>query len=151
MSFFNKLKGAAQSLAGDLQKSAKQFMNREFAEASMAACALIAAADGKIDPTERSKTAQFIMSNSMLQSFDVATLKQKFDFYCGKLEQDYDFGKIEAIQAVSKLKSKPDAARAAVQVALVIANADGNFDDKERQAVREICNAVGINGSEFGV
>lgn len=150
MSFFNRLKGAAQSLAGDLQKAGKQFMNREFAEASMAACALIAAADGKIDPTERSKTAQFISSNSMLQSFDVATLKQKFDFYCGKLEQDFDFGKIEAIQAVSKLKSKPDAARAAVQVAVVIANADGNFDDHERRVLKEICNAVGINPAEFG-
>ncbi|GGJ39332.1 tellurite resistance TerB family protein [Deinococcus roseus] len=150
MSFFNKLKGAAQSIAGDLQKSAKQFMNREFAEASMAACALMAAADGKIDSTERSKTAQFIMSNSVLQSFDVATLKQKFEFYCGKLEQDFDFGKIEAIQAVGKLKNKPEAARAAVQVALVIANADGNFDEKERQVLREICNAVAISPSEFG-
>ena len=49
--------------------------------------------------------------NETLKIFPAAELKTKFDFYCDKLTADYDFGRIEAIQAIGKLKSKPDQAR----------------------------------------
>ena len=59
--------------------------------------------------------------------------------------RDYDFGKVEAIATIGKLKGKPDAARAVIQVGIIIGGADGNFDNDEKQAVREACNAVGIS------
>ena len=117
----------------------------------MATCALIAAADGSIDPEERQKTAAFIASNDVLSVFDAGQLRESFDKWCAKLTSDYDFGKIEALQAVGKLRSKPDQARAVVQVGIVIGGADGDFDPNEKRAVREVCQAVGIDPSEFGV
>ena len=76
-------------------------------------------------------------------------LQQHFEFYSSKLERDYDFGKVEAIATIGKLKSKPEAARAVIQVGIIIGGADGNFDPDEKQAVREACNAVGISPTEF--
>lgn len=76
-------------------------------------------------------------------------MKEKFDFYCDKLSQDFDFGKIEAIQAISKLKKKEDQARAVIQIGIIIGGADGNFDPNEKKVVKEACNAVGINPAEF--
>jgi len=139
-------------LAGDQLKSrVGQFKSKDFAEASMATCALIAAADGSIDPEERAKTAGFIASNDALSVFPPADLREKFDFYCSKLSADYDFGKIEAIQALGKLKSKPDQARAVVQLGVVIGSADGDFDPDEKRALREGANALGLDPAEFGV
>lgn len=149
MSFWNELKNKVSDVNASLQKNVGKFNNKKFADASMAMCALVAAADGDIDSEERRKTAAFIMSNESLKVFSSSELKDKFDFYCNKLEADYDFGKIEAIQALSALKSKPDQARACIQLGIIIGGADGDFDADEKKAIKEGCNAVGISPSEF--
>ena len=41
-----------------------------FRDASMAMCALVAAADGTVDPSERQRVAQLIATNEVLQNFD---------------------------------------------------------------------------------
>ena len=56
---------------------------------------------------------------------------------------------MEAIQAIGKLRGKPDQARATIQIGIIIGGADGNFDEHEQAAVREACNAVGIAPGEF--
>ncbi len=149
MSIWNQLKSKSQEMNSTLKTKAGQFKNKEFAAGSMAMCALIAAADGSIDPQERQKTAALIMSNDVLSIFPPAELQQKFDFYCSKLSGDYDFGKVEAIATIGKLKSKPDQARAVIQIGIIIGGADGNFDAHEQAAVKAACFAVNISPAEF--
>ncbi len=149
MAFFDQLKTKTKEMNGQLKTKAGQFKNKEFAAGSMAMCALIAAADGRIDAQERQKTAGLIMSNDVLGIFPPDELKQKFDFYCDKLEKDYDFGKVEAIATIAKLKSKQEQGRAVIQIGIIIGGADGTFDDDEKKAVKEACFAVGISPSEF--
>ncbi|GAY11677.1 tellurite resistance TerB family protein [Pseudonocardia sp. N23] len=149
MALWDQLKERAADMSANAKTQVGKFKNKDFANASMAICALIAAADGTISPEERSKTAGFITSNDVLSIFPASELLEKFTFYASKLEKDYDFGKVEAIQTIAKLKSKQDAARAVIQVGIIIGGADGDFDDDEKQAVREACNAVGIAPSEF--
>jgi tellurite resistance protein TerB len=151
MSFWDQLKQNAANMNASLQTNVAKFKSADFANASMAMCALIASADGSIDASERQKTAALITSNETLKIFPASELKQKFDFYCDKLTQDIDFGRIEAIQAIAKLKSKEDQARAVIQIGIVIGGADGNFDKNEMKAVRDACNAVGISPGEFDV
>lgn len=149
MALWDQLKERAADMSANAKTQVGKFKNKDFANASMAMCALIAAADGTISADERRKTAGFISSNDVLSIFPASELLEKFTHYAGKLEADYDFGKVEAIQALSKLKSKPDAGRAVIQVGIIIGGADGNFDSDEMAAVREACNAVGIAPSEF--
>lgn len=149
MAFWDQLKAKTQELNGQLQVKTAQFKNKEFANGSMAMCALIAAADGSIDPSERQKTAALIMSNESLKVFTPDELRQKFDWYCDKLNGDFDFGKVEATATIAKLKSKPEQARAVIQIGIIIGGADGNFDEHEKKAVKEACFAVGINPGEF--
>jgi tellurite resistance protein TerB len=149
MSFWDQLKQNVSSINNSLQTNISKFKNNEFAEASMAICALIAAADGTINSAERQKTAALIVSNETLKIFPALELKQKFDFYCEKLSQDFDFGKVEAIQAIAKLNKKLDQGRAVIQIGIIIGGADGNFDSDEKKVVKEACHAVGINPGEF--
>ena len=151
MGLLDNLKRKGLPAVDQLKTRVGQFKSKDFAEASMATCALIAAADGTIDASERSKTAAFIASNDVLSAFDAGTLRDSFDRYCTKLTNDYDFGRIEALQAVGRLRSKPDQARAVVQVGVLVGGADGDFDASEVRAVREVCQAVGLDPSEFGV
>jgi len=146
---FDQLKQKTQDMSSQLQLETKKFNNRDFAKASMAMCALIAAADGSIDASERQKTAGLIMANPVLQMFDASALRADFDHFCTALSADFDFGKVEAIQAVSKLKSKQDQGRAVIQIGIIIGGADGTFDDDEKKVVRDACFAAGINPTEF--
>jgi tellurite resistance protein TerB len=149
MSFWTDLKNRAASLNAGLQTSVAKFKNAEFANASMAMCAMVAAADGSVAGAEKARIATLIMNNETLKVFPAAELKQKFDFYCDKLTADFEFGRIEALQAVGKLRAKPDQARAVILIGIVIGGADGNFDTDEKNVVRAACNAVGIPASEF--
>ncbi|MGH9156022.1 MAG: tellurite resistance TerB family protein [Acidimicrobiales bacterium] len=149
MPLWDQLKTKTAEMSSQLKTKAKTFKNADFANASMAICALIAAADGKIDADERRKTAGFIASNDVLSIFPAEDLRATFDKYCNKLDSDFDFGKIEAIQTIGKLKKKQDQARAVIQVGIIIGGADGNFDDDEKKAVRDACFACGIAPQEF--
>ena len=149
MAFWDNLKEKVNSMNENLSTKVSQFKNTEFANATMATCALVAAADGDIDSAERQKTASFIMSNETLKIFDASELRDKFNFYCDKLTQDFDFGKIECIQAISKIKKNEGQARAVIQIGIIIGGADGDFDPDEKKIVNEACNAVGISPGEF--
>ena len=149
MSLWNNLKDKITTMNSSLQTNIAKFKNTEFSNATMAMCGMIAAADGSVSGQEKGKIATLITQNDMLKIFPAAEMKQKFDHFCDKMAADYDFGKIEAIQAIAKLKSKPDQARAVIQIGIIIGGADGNFDADEKRAVKEACNAVGISPSEF--
>jgi tellurite resistance protein TerB len=149
MALWDQLKSRLTDMQSQATTQVGKFKSKDFAKASMAMCALIAAADGSITAEERRKTAGFIGSNEALKVFEVSELQDHFTFYASKLESDYEFGKVEAIATIGKLKSKPEAARAVIQVGIIIGGADGNFDEDEKRAVREACNAVGIAPSEF--
>jgi tellurite resistance protein TerB len=108
-------------------------------------------AAGSIDSSERSKVAGLISANDVLSMFPASDLRERFDHYCDRLSSDYDFGKIEAVQSIVKLRSKPDQARAVIQIGLIIGGADGNFDAHERGAISDACFAVGFSASEFDI
>lgn len=150
MSFISRIRDMAQQGAQQGQSMFSRFKNGPFADASMAACALIAAADGMIEPEEKRKTAAFIGSNPNLKDFDSNDLQKKFLKYADQVTADFDMGKIGLMQTIGKVK-KPEEARAVVQLACLIGAADGDFDDKEKAVVREICHALSIQPSEFGL
>lgn len=150
MSFINRFKQLVQDGNSLTQQHLARFQHAAFADATMAACALISAADGQITPDERRKTANFIASSDKLKVFDVSKLRALYESNCDKVEKDFDFGKIDLMQVIGKIK-KPEEARAVVQLAVLIGNSDGNFDEREKKVVREIASALKLDASEFGL
>jgi tellurite resistance protein TerB len=120
-----------------------------FRDATMAMCALIAAADGSVDAEERRKVASLISQNEVLQNFPADQLQQVFNDDVDKLQRDFDFGKVSILQEIAKVKKKQDEARAVIQIGIIIGGADGSFDEAEKKAVRDACHAVGLPPAEF--
>lgn len=151
MASWDQLKARTDTITEQLKTKKDQYRSKDFAIASMAMCALISAADGSIDASERQKTAALIARNDVLAVFPPEQLRQQFDAYCDKLNRDFDFGKVAAITAIAaiaaigRLRAKPEQARAVIAVSLIIGGADGTFDTDERKAVTEACHAVGIH------
>ncbi|MCZ7456317.1 tellurite resistance TerB family protein [Streptomyces sp. WMMC940] len=122
-----------------------------YRDASMAMCALVAAADGHVDPTERQRVEEMIVSNEVLQNFPADQLRQRFNQNVDRLMANFELGKAEALKEIAKAAKKPQEARAVVQTGMVIAGADGSVEPSEQQAIREACAALGISPAEFGV
>ncbi|MCT9090688.1 TerB family tellurite resistance protein [Streptomyces sp. ASQP_92] len=149
MALWDRLKESATTMQTQLVAKKNDLKSGAFRDASMAMCALVAAADGSIDPAERRRVAQLIGSNEVLQNFPAADLQRRFDDGLDKLAADFDFGKVSLLQEVAKAKKKPAEARAVIQIGIVIGGADGDFDKTEQAVVREACYALGLAPAEF--
>ncbi|CAL9339632.1 hypothetical protein SUDANB145_00236 [Streptomyces sp. enrichment culture] len=122
-----------------------------YRDASMAMCALVAAADGQVEPAERQRVEELIVTNDVLQNFPADQLRQRFNQHVDRLLTDFHTGKAEALQVIAKAAKKPAEARAVIQTGIVVAGADGVFEPAEQQAVREACTALGLPPTEFAV
>ncbi|MDX6347567.1 MAG: tellurite resistance protein TerB [Streptomyces sp.] len=149
MALWDRLKESASTMQTQLNAKKNDLKSGAFRDASMAICALVAAADGSIDPTERRRVAQLIATNEVLQNFPADDLQRRFDDYLNKLTADFDFGKVSVLQEVAKAKKKPAEARAVIQIGIVIGGADGNFDKDEQAVVREACYTLDLPPAEF--
>lgn len=151
MSFFDTLKQKAGEARNKLATEVGKFKNREFMEACVAGCGLVAAADGNIDSSEKQKMMKFIQQSEELKVFDAKDVIAVFNKVTESFEFDNEIGKAEALKIIGKLRSKPDAARLMVRVCCAIGSADGDFDDKEKQVIREMCRDLDIPASDFGL
>ncbi|MFH8621620.1 tellurite resistance TerB family protein [Streptomyces vietnamensis] len=149
MALWDRIKESASTMQTQLNAKKNDLKSGAFRDASMAMCALVAAADGTIDPAERQRVAQLIATNEVLQNFDATDLQRRFDDNLDKLTVDFDFGRISVLQEIAKAKKKPAEARAVVQIGIVIGGADGDFDKTEQAVVREACFTLDLPPHEF--
>ena len=139
MALWDRVKESAQTMQAQLEAKKNDLKSGAFRDASMAMCALVAAADGSIDQAERQRVAQLIAANDVLRNFAAEDLRQRFEGYLDKLTADFDFGKVSVLQEIAKVKKKPTEARAVIQIGIVIGGADGDFDATEKG-----CRARGV-------
>jgi len=134
-----------------LASAKSELKSGAYRDASMAMCALVAAADGVVEPTERQRVEELIVSNEVLQNFPADQLRQRFNQHADRLTANFAQGKTEALRDIAKAAKKPAEARAVVQTGMVVAGADGQFEASEQQVIREACTALGLSPTEFGV
>ncbi|MFJ6568884.1 tellurite resistance TerB family protein [Streptomyces sp. NPDC091292] len=149
MALWDRIKESASTMQTQLTAKKNDLKSGAFRDASMAMCALVAAADGHIDPAERQRVAQLIGTNEVLQNFPADDLRRRFEENLDKLTADFDFGKVSVLQEIAKAKKKPAEARAVIQIGIVIGGADGDFDKTEQAVVREACFTLDLPPHEF--
>ncbi|MDX2599675.1 TerB family tellurite resistance protein [Streptomyces caniscabiei] len=149
MALWDRIKESASQMQTQLTAKKNDLKSGAFRDASMAMCALVAAADGTVDPAERQRVAQLIATNEVLQNFDAMDLRRRFEDNLDKLTADFDFGKVSVLQEIAKAKKKPAEARAVIQIGIVIGGADGDFDKTEQAVVREACFTLDLPPHEF--
>ncbi|MFJ9928353.1 MULTISPECIES: tellurite resistance TerB family protein [Streptomyces] len=149
MALWDRIKESASQMQTQLVAKKNDLKSGAFRDASMAMCALVAAADGTVDPSERQRVAQLIATNEVLQNFPADDLRRRFDDNLNKLTADFAFGKVSVLQEIAKAKKKPAEARAVIQIGIVIGGADGDFDKTEQAVVREACYTLDLPPHEF--
>jgi tellurite resistance protein TerB len=149
MALWDRIKESASTMQTQLVAKKNDLKSGAFRDASMAMCALVAAADGTIDPSERQRVAQLIATNEVLRNFPADDLRRRFEENLNRLTTDFDFGKVSVLQEIAKAGKKPAEARAVIQIGIVIGGADGDFDKTEQAIVREACFTLDLPPHEF--
>jgi len=145
----NWLKDKGNEARTRLTAEVSKFKNRTFMEATVAACAMVAAADGTISAQEKQKMAGFIRNSDELKVFEMPAVIAFFEKVTGNFDFDADIGKAEALKVIGRLRGNEEQARVMVRVACAIGASDGDFDDGEKAVVRDICKELGLNPADF--
>jgi tellurite resistance protein len=107
----------------------------ELLDAAVTAAALIARADGSVEPAERSEMLDVLRRNGLLSVFTRFELLDAFESRVRQLEQDG--GVEEAVDSLSQLAGRAPA-RLVVETGECVAAADGRVHGRELQMLRHI-------------
>lgn len=143
------LKSNAAMAREALTTEVAKFRNRHFMEATAAACAMIASADGEVTAAEKMKMTGFINNSPELKVFNLSDVLAAFDNATTKFEFDFHIGEAEALKTIGKLKGNDSEARLLVRVACALGASDGQFDERERAACRRVCLELGLSPADF--
>lgn len=149
MSFALNVRNWFQQTGTTLLEAVKKYKNKNFMEAVVAGCALVAAADGQIRAEEKQKMAGYIGRSDELKVFNMNEVIDSFNKFVSNFEFDYTVGKMEALKVIGQFKNNPEVARVIVGVCCAVGAADGHFDEKEKQVVREICQTLHLDPATF--
>lgn len=138
-------------LKSQLSAAKAELKSGAYRDASMAMCALVAAADGQVDASERQQMETLIVGNDVLQNFPPDQLRQRFNRHVDRIMANPAAGRAEAMQEIAKAAKKPSEARAVIQTGIVIAGADGYIAQAEQHVIREACATLGVSPAEFSI
>lgn len=145
----NWLKENTASTRAKMAAEVSKFKNKAFMEAVVSGCALVAAADGSIDSSEKQKMAGFMERSDELKHFDMRKVIEVFNKAAGDFEFDHAIGKASALKTIGKIKGNEEQSRLLVRIVCAIGAADGDFDADEQAVVREIARELGLNPADF--
>jgi len=126
-----------------------KYMGKDLTEALVAGSALVAMADGILDPNEREKLLDYFRTSQEMHGININEVDSRFNYFAQRIRSDSLMGKAEALRAIGKLASKPDAARLVVRLCCAIGFADGEFSPVEKKIVEEISREVNLDPKEF--
>ncbi|WP_425985624.1 tellurite resistance TerB family protein [Brevundimonas sp. TWP1-2-1b1] len=118
-------------------------------DAVVAACALVAQADGWVTPRERNRMVERMRQASAVSFFGAHEVIDAFETLNLRFERDLDDGEATARTAVSRLRGHAGPSRLLVETACSVAAADGGFDSEERAVILDLCRWLGLNAAEF--
>lgn len=142
--FFSQARAA---LAIELEK----FRNRQFLEATMAASALVAAADGDVNITELNMIDQALEAIHELNIYDPHDAVEIYRDYADGLYKNPPVTREKALKAVGRMADDDHAARLLIKVCVAIGKSDDDFSDEEKTVITEICEAVKLDYGELGL
>lgn len=150
---FAALKRAAQSAFSGATRelNAAYGSNTDFLEAVCAASALVAASDGEIEATERTKIIALIQKHPSLgKLYSQSVIEQTAE---AMFRRAVDASGRQALaRELDDIKSRPDGHQMGEDVYLIamdVADADGEREPQEDATLKKIAARLGVDASKF--
>lgn len=132
-------------IADQVGKMTTKMTNKSFLEQAMAACALVANADGIIDDCEVQEVLKYAKNHNVFGNYSVEEVEKAFQ----KQVAEVKVSPRKVLEVVEGLKGKTAEATLLVNVAIAIGASDGDFDADEQAVVKEIIEALDLDINNF--
>ena len=146
---FGLLKRAAGAATKEVK--AEYAENKDFLEAVCAASALVAAADGDIEESERRKVVSIVTNHSQLSKlYQQSVIEQTADTMFKRAKDSS--GRQQLARELDDIKTRPGGAQMAEDVYLIakdIAMADGEIEPEEDVVLKKIASRLGVDPANF--
>lgn len=143
--------GFLTTLIRDYQLQLERHRNRPFLEATMAACALVAVADGEVSFGERIRVDQIFEALEMLKAFDPHEAVDLFNDYAESILSAPKSGRERAIKALEAVSDDPEKAALLVRILLAICEAGTGKSLVKEIEVVSLCNLLGLDVKGSGL
>ena len=143
--------GLLRTLLTDYQKELERHRNRPFLRATMAACALVATADGEVTFGERIRVDQILETLEALKVFDPHEGVNLFNEFTENTLADPKQGRDDAIRAVQAVAGKPDTADLLIRICLAISAAEGERSLVTQIEIVMLCDLLEVDPKDRGL
>lgn len=137
------------TLRQTIHDTLERHRQQPFLEAAMAACALVAMADGEISLSERTRVDDILEAIDRLSLFDVHDAVDRFNAFAEAIRADPKKGRMDALDAVAEMADDTEAADLLVRVCLAVSEADGEYAPGERDQIVAVCGRLGLTLSDY--
>lgn len=118
-------------------------------DAVVAACALVAQADGWVTAQERKRMIDRMGQSPAIRFFGLHEVTLGFEALNRRFDLDLEDGEATAEAAVAGLRGQSGPAHLLIDTACSVAEADGGFDAEERDVILRLCRLLDLDPSPY--
>jgi len=133
------------------QEQVERYRNRPFLKAAMAACALVAVADGKVSFSQRVRVDQILETLDKLKVYDPHEGVDLFNDYVEQILTSPKIGHAKAVEAVQSIADNKETARMLIRLCLAVSETNCKISTVEQVEIVSLCNLLGIDPSEVNL
>ena len=111
---------------------------------------LVAYADGECEASEKAKIEQVLRNQPTLSAF-TSEINAISATIIGQLDTNFKIGRRAALREIEDVKHDTREAEDVLDVAVAIAEADGEIEPEERKVLEEVCGCSGPSSGESSV
>jgi len=145
------MSGILGGLIANYHTHMKRQENRSFLEGVMAACALVASADGAVSFGERVRVDQILQTLEKLQVFDPHEGVNIFNEFTDLILDHPATGHETAFMAMEKIAREPENGQLMVRICVAVSEADGDNRLADQIEIVTLCSRLGLDPSDCGL
>jgi len=124
----------------------ERYHNRHFLNAAMAACAVVAMADGTVSFRQRIRVDQVMETLDALKVYDPHEGVDLFNQFVAALLDSPEDGRARAIAAISdEVSQDPEKAALLIRICIAVSEVDGRIPSIEQSEIEALCQLLEVN------
>jgi tellurite resistance protein len=143
--------GFFTTLMTDYRTELERHKNRPFLNASMAACALVAATDGGVSLVERVRVDQIFARLNALRVFDPHGAVDAVNEFTQAIVRSPRDGRAKALKAVEAMAGDPERAELVICMCLALSEAEGDKSLVDQVEIVTLCSLLGVDPRARGL
>ena len=145
------MSGILKSLVDNYQSHMERQRNQAFLNGVMAACALVATADGQVSFAQRVRVDQVIETLDALKVFDPHEGVNIFNEFTDEILKEPKLGHENAFQAMAEIARVPENGALMVRICCAVSAANGEKSLADQIEITSLCSRLGLDPGECGI